>query len=81
MASAIDAVVHTARLSDGSRKVVSLAEVLPLDGGEYRVRELQRWHTELVAGDGTVSGSFSLGEPPTFVAEARVIGVELPSGW
>ncbi len=81
VASAIDAVVHTARLSDGSRKVVSLAEVLPLDGGEYRVRELQRWHTELVAGDGTVSGSFSLGEPPTFVAEARVIGVELPSGW
>ena len=40
VASAIGAVVHTARLSDGSRKVVSIAEVLPLERGEYRVREL-----------------------------------------
>ena len=81
VASAIDAVIHTARLSDGSRKVVSIAEVLPLDHGEYRVRELQGWRTELVAEDGTVSGRFLLGEPPTFAKEAHVIGVELPAGW
>ena len=51
VASAIDAVVHTARLSDGSRKVVSIAEVLPLENNEYRVRELQRWVTESIAPD------------------------------
>ena len=41
VASAIDAVVHTARLSDGSRKVVTISEVLPLEGGDYRVRDIQ----------------------------------------
>lgn len=81
VASAIDAVIHTARLSDGSRKVVAIAEVLPLDGGEYRVQELQAWHTELVSADGTVSGRFNLGCKPTFAKEAHVVGVDLPAGW
>ena len=79
VASAIDAVIHTARLSDGSRKVVSIAEVLPLVNGEYRVRELQAWHTESIAADGTVSGHFVIGETPTFEKDAHVAGVELPS--
>ena len=79
VASAIDAVIHTARLSDGSRKVVAIAEVLPLENGEYRVRELQGWRTASIGSDGTVSGSFELGGSPTFADDARVSGVELPS--
>ena len=58
VASAIDAVVHTARLSDGSRKVMSVAEVLPLENNEYRVRELRRWTTESIAPNGKVFGHF-----------------------
>ena len=77
VASAIGAVVHTARLSDGSRKVVSIAEVLPLERGEYRVRELQRWKTASIAPDGTVCGGFEAGEAPSFVEEARIAGIEL----
>lgn len=77
VASAIGAVVHTARLSDGSRKVVSIAEVLPLERGEYRVRELHRWKTASIAPDGTVCGGFEAGEPPSFVEEARIAGIEL----
>lgn len=77
VASAIDAVVHTARLSDGSRKVVSIAEVMPLERGEYRVRELHRWKTASIAPDGTVCGGFEAGEAPSFVEEARIAGIEL----
>ena len=77
VASAIDAVVHTARLSDGSRKVVSIAEVLPLENNEYRVRELQRWKTEAVAPDGQVSGQFEEMETPSFAEQARIVGVEI----
>lgn len=77
VASAIGAVVHTARLSDGSRKVVSIAEVLPLERGEYRVRELHRWKTASIAPDGTVCGGFEAGEAPSFVEEARIAGIEL----
>lgn len=77
VASAIGAVVHTARLSDGSRKVVSIAEVMPLERGEYRVRELYRWKTASIAPDGTVCGGFEAGETPSFVEEARIAGIEL----
>ena len=77
VASAIGAVVPTARLSDGSRKVVSIAEVLPLERGEYRVRELHRWKTASIAPDGTVCGGFEAGEAPSFVEEARIAGIEL----
>ena len=76
--SAIDAVIHTARLPDGSRKVVAIAEVLPLANGEYRVGELQSWRTESIAADGTVAGRFVLGAVPTFARDAAVAGVELP---
>ncbi len=79
VASAIDAVIHTARLSDGSRKVVSIAEVMPLSGGEYQVRELQNWCTESISADGAVSGRFALCEPPSFEKEAKVAGIDLPS--
>ena len=75
--SAIDAVVHTARLSDGSRKVVSIAEVLPLENNEYRVRELQRWVTESIAPDGKVSGRFEEVAEPSFADQAKIVGVEL----
>lgn len=77
VASAIDAVVHTARLSDGSRKVVSIAEVLPLENAEYRVRELSVWKTDAIAPDGKVSGHFELVNTPSFVEQAKIAGIPL----
>ena len=77
VASAIDAVVHTARLSDGSRKIVSIAEVEDLVEGEYRVRELIRWKTDAIAPDGRVSGRFESVSEPSFASDAKIAGVEL----
>ena len=77
VASAIDAVVHTARLSDGSRKIVSVAEVCPLSQGDYRMRELVRWTTDSIAPDGRVDGHFESAEEPSFADQARICGVEL----
>ena len=77
VASAIDVVVHTARLSDGTRKVVSLAEVLPLEGGDYRVRELRRWKTESISADGHVEGRFETISDPSFAEQAAICGIEI----
>ena len=77
VASAIDAVVHTARLSDGSRKIVSVAEVCPLAQGDYQVRELVRWVTDSIAPDGRVEGRFGPVAEPSFAGQARICGVEL----
>ena len=79
VASAINCVVHTMRLPDGSRKTVEIAEVLPLDHGEYRMRSLMHWQTDALAPDGTVTGRFVLGEKPTFAEDARIMGIELPT--
>ena len=78
VASAINCVVHTMRLPDGSRKTVEIAEVLPLEQGEYRIRSLMKWHTDSIAPDGTVQGHFALGEKPSFAQDAKIMGIELP---
>ena len=78
VASAINCVVHTMRLPDGSRKIVEIAEVLPLENGEYRLRSLMHWETRSVAPDGTVTGGFLLGECPTFRDDAELLHLELP---
>jgi len=52
VASAIDVVVHTARLSDGSRKVTAVSEVLGLENGEYRTRDLYVYTIRGIAPDG-----------------------------
>ncbi|MCL1887444.1 MAG: CpaF family protein [Kiritimatiellaeota bacterium] len=79
VASAIDAVAQTARLSDGSRKIVSIAEVLPLRSGEYHVHELLAWQTTGIAPDGKVEGGFAVKNEPTFAAQAAMAGLPLPA--
>ena len=78
VASAVQGVVHTARLTDGSRKIVAVSEVLPLENGEYRTSDLIRWRTDRVTPDGRLEGGFELVNEPTFAAEAALSGIELP---
>lgn len=77
VASAIHAIVQTARLPDGSRKVISISEVLPLCEGRYAVREIYRWRTESFGADGKLVGHHERGETPTFADEAKLMGIEL----
>lgn len=78
IASAINGVVHTARLSDGSRKIVGVSEVLPLEKGEYRMRALMQWKTDSIDPEGKVKGGFTgCGELPTFMDDARIAGMTL----
>lgn len=79
VASAVNCVVHTMRLSDGSRKIVDISEVLPLKDGEYEMRNLLKWNTEALAPDGSVRGNFSLGKKPTFAEDAKIMGIDLPA--
>jgi len=78
VASAIDAVVHTARLSDGSRKVIAISEVLPLKNGEYQTRDLLVWKTDRISAEGKVEGRFILKNKPTFIEQAEIAQLQLP---
>ena len=41
--AALNYIVHTGRLEDGSRKVLGISKVLPLDHGEYRLENEWEW--------------------------------------
>lgn len=78
VASAIDVVVHTARLTDGSRKIVAISEVLGLQDGEYMLNDLYAFKLKGIAPDGSISGVFGgCGNQPTFLREAALMGITL----
>ena len=78
VASAINCVVHTMRLPDGSRKIVAISEVLPLRNGEYQTRDLLVWRTDSISPEGKVVGSFVLKEKPSFAEQAAIAQLQLP---
>ena len=50
---------------------------MPLENGDYRVSEMQRWKTDAIAPDGKVSGHFEMANAPSFAEQAAIAGVEL----
>ena len=82
VASAIEVVVHTARLSDGSRKITAVSEVLPLENGEYRLQDVLLFEIEGLDPDGKLLGKHAFtGTAPTFLKEAELQGITLDPAW
>ena len=57
--SAVNIIVQQSRLRDGSRKVVSVTEVLGCEGGEVQLQEIFTFRQEGVDEDGKVHGAFT----------------------
>ncbi|WP_120718009.1 CpaF family protein [Tsuneonella amylolytica] len=80
IASAIDVVVQVARLADGKRKVVSLAEVTGMESKTITMQEIFRFKTTGRGEQGEVIGHFeATGIRPKMLAEASAAGIDLPS--
>jgi pilus assembly protein CpaF len=78
MSAAVDLIVHTARLKDGSRKIVTITEVLGMDGDEIVTQDIFTWEQTGVQ-DGRVTGEMRpTGLRPVFVRKLRANGIELP---
>ena len=81
VAAAIDVVVHTARLTDGSRKITVISEVLPLKDGEYQLQDLYLFKVEGIGPDGSLKGHFTgTGNLPRFLPDARLRNLPLDEG-
>lgn len=82
VASAINCVVHTARLADGTRKITHISEVLGLEKGEYVVQDLIHFKQEGMTSEGKLIGHHTgCGKLPTFVDEARILQLQLDPEW
>ena len=78
VASAVKMVVQVSRLQDGSRKILSIAEVVGIKEGRIDVRDIFLFDRIGVTPDGKVQGKFRFsGEMPRILNRIKVSGIEL----
>jgi enamine deaminase RidA (YjgF/YER057c/UK114 family) len=81
IASAVDLIVHTARLKDGSRKVTNITEVYGMEDDEILTQDIFVFEQTGVNEDGKIQGELRpTGVRPTFMAQFPRQGVTLPPG-
>jgi pilus assembly protein CpaF len=79
IASAIDIIVQLTRLSDGKRKVTSVAEVTGMEGDVIQMQEIFRFVRTGMEPDGKIVGHFeATGLRPRFLEDLRAMGIEFP---
>lgn len=79
ISSALTAVIHVSRLSDGRRKLTSIQEITGMEGDVTTMQEIFTYEQTGVAADGTVLGHFrATGIRPKFVDRLRVHGIAVP---
>ncbi|TIP36853.1 MAG: CpaF family protein, partial [Mesorhizobium sp.] len=77
IASAIDIIVQTQRLSDGGRRVISISEITGMEGNVVQLQEIYHFVRRDVAADGTIVGDFrATGVRPRFASEAATLGFQ-----
>jgi pilus assembly protein CpaF len=80
IASAVDLIVHTARLKDGSRKVVNITEVYGIEDDEILIQDIFVYEQTGVR-DGKIEGVLKpTGIRPTFMGKFKASGIQLPPG-
>jgi pilus assembly protein CpaF len=78
IASAVDLIVHTARLKDGSRKVVNITEVYGMEDDEILTQDIFAFE-QTAFKDGKIEGSLKpTGIRPTFMRRFKTGGIQLP---
>jgi pilus assembly protein CpaF len=79
IASALDVVIQVSRLSDGTRRVVSITEVTGMEGEVVSMQEIFTFERMGVNPEGKVIGRFRpTGVRPAFARKLEVSGIELP---
>ena len=82
IAAAIRVIVQLQRLSDGKRKVTSIAEITGLEGDILQMQEIYKYVRTGTAPDGSVEGHFqATGVRPRFLAELVARGINIPGAY
>lgn len=78
IASAVDIVVHEARLPDGSRKITCISELTGLEGSQITMQDIFSFRQTGLGSDGSVRGVFEpTGAVPAFYPELEARGLSL----
>jgi pilus assembly protein CpaF len=80
IASAITLIVQVQRLSDGTRKVVSVSEITGMEGEVVQMQEIMKFKKTGTDDDGRIRGEFrATGLRPRFVEEFAELGIIVPA--
>ena len=80
ISSAVDLIVHTARLKDGSRKIVNITEIYGIEDDEILTQDIFAFEQTGVR-DGKIEGELKpTGIRPTFMPQFQRMGITLPPG-
>jgi pilus assembly protein CpaF len=78
IASAVDMIAHESRLSDGSRKITKITEVMGLEGDQVVMQDIFEFKQTGVDEDGKVEGRFAAtGSVPTFLEDIAARGLTI----
>ncbi len=81
IASAVDLIVHTARLKDGTRKILNITEVYGIEDDQILTQDIFVYEQTGVDANGKITGDLRpTGERPTFMPKFAASGVALPPG-
>jgi pilus assembly protein CpaF len=79
ISSAIDVIFHVQRLLDGTRKVVSLQEIVGMEGNIITMQEIFTFEQTGVDKSGAVKGRFRIaGILPRFIERFKANGITIP---
>ena len=80
IASSLELIVHVSRLADGSRRILSVQELLGMEGNVVTMQEIFRFVPTGVDSEGKFNGYFeATGLVPKCGERIRLAGVDLPS--
>jgi len=80
ISSAIDVVIQTARLVDGRRKIVSISEIVGMEGDTITMQDIFQFRQRTVTKSGRVIGEFAAtGVRPHFMKKIEACGIMLSS--
>ncbi len=82
IAAAVRVIVQLSRLSDGKRRVMSIAEITGMEGDILQMQEIYKYVRTSTAEDGTVQGHFqATGIRPRFLIDLAAKGIKIPSSY
>lgn len=76
--SAINVIMHVARLSDGTRKMISLQEITGMEGSIITLQEIFSFEQMAIDSEGKVRGRFRFhGVRPRFIDKFMMAGIQV----
>jgi len=82
ISAAVRMIVQLQRLSDGKRRVTSIAEITGMEGDIVQMQEIYKFVRTSTSEDGTVHGHFqATGVRPRFLSDLVARGIKIPGSY